>query len=293
MEGEVKILIVNDAANCNALRLLLIKVGYKVWTASSNEKGLELAGSVPFDLVLTELRMPGVDGIEMLRKVKDIDPSICVIIIGTYPSKENAVTAIQEGAFDYLTRPFNIEELKIILKRAVERHFLMKEAGQKDYYQKLSILDGLTEVYNHRYFDEIFPRAIASAERYAQPLSLLILDIDDFKKYNDTFGHPEGDKLLKEFAQIFVKSVRFVDMVFRYGGEEFVILLSQTAKSGAVEVAKRIINSVKPNLPTTVSIGICSFPNDGLSKDEIVAKADQALYEAKHQGKNRFCIYGE
>ncbi len=131
------------------MRLVLDKVGYKARTASTSEKALELAKSVSFHLVITDLNMPVIDGIEILRKLKEIDSSICVIVIGSQPNVKNALRAIQEGAFDYVTRPFNIEELKFILKRAVERHYLLKQAEQKEYYRELSILDGLTEVYNH------------------------------------------------------------------------------------------------------------------------------------------------
>ena len=120
-----------------------------------------------------------------------------------------------------------------------------------------------------------------------------MIDIDDFKKYNDTHGHLAGDKLLSEIAKFFVTAVRSADVVFRYGGEEFVILLPQKEKRGGVEVAKRIINIMKQKLPLTISIGLACFPEDGESKNELIKKSDSAMYQAKRLGKNRICIFGE
>ena len=194
---------------------------------------------------------------------------------------------------DYLTKPFNIEEVKLVLRRVVDRQYLLKQAGQKELYQELSIMDALTGVYNRRYLDEILRREIERAKRYNQPLSCIMADIDNFKKYNDANGHLAGDDLLKKMATLLVDSVRSVDMVFRYGGEEFTLILPQTLKQGGVEVAKRTLNLVRQNLPTTLSLGLATYSEDAQSMDELLKKADSALYQAKQTGKDRVCLWGE
>jgi len=292
-EGKVKILVVDDEEIMrNLLTDLLTDAGYEVRAVSTGEEGLEKAKADGYAVVITDLKMPGIDGLEVLQKLSTIDMDVCIIVITAYPSVESAVEAIREGAYDYITKPFDIEEIKVVLRRAVERHYLLKEAGQKEFYRELSILDGLTSVYNHRHFHEVLPREIARAKRYSQSFSLLMVDIDDFKKYNDTNGHLAGDKLLKKTAQFLVQAIRSVDMVFRYGGEEFVILLPQGSKQGGAEVAKRILNLMKQKLPVTVSIGLASFPADGDVKEELIKKVDLAMYQAKRLGKNRICIFG-
>jgi diguanylate cyclase (GGDEF)-like protein len=194
---------------------------------------------------------------------------------------------------DYVTKPFNIEEVKLVIRRVADRQYLLHQAGQKEFYQEMSIIDGLTGIYNRRHLDEILRREIERAKRYSQSISILMIDIDDFKKYNDTKGHPAGDELLKKLADFLVQSIRVVDIVFRYGGEEFVVLLPQTLKQGAVEVAKRLLNLERQNIPATISIGLAAYPEDGKDKDDLIAKADSALYQAKHLGKDRICLWGE
>lgn len=293
-KDKVKILVIDDEEVMRSLLTdFLTDAGYEVTAVATGEEGLEKVKTDGYAIVITDLRMPGIDGLEVLEKVRVMDMDICIIVITAYPSVESAVEAIREGAYDYISKPFNIEEIKVVLRRAIERHYLLKEAGQKEFYRELSILDGLTGVYNHRYFQEVLPREIERAKRYRHPICLLMIDLDDFKKYNDTYGHLAGDKLLREFAQFFVGTIRTTDEVFRYGGEEFVIIYSETPKQGGIEVAKRMLNLTKKNMPLSISIGLSCFPDDAENKGDLIKRADEALYQAKRLGKNRICIFGQ
>jgi diguanylate cyclase (GGDEF)-like protein len=266
------------------------------------EEAIEKVKEDPFEVVITDLNMPGMDdGIEVLRKVKKIDSDIPVIVITGYATVETAVEAMKEGAYDYISKPFNPAGIKIAVGRAIERRTLLKGVREKDYYKELSITDGLTQLYNHRYFHELLERVITRARRYPQPVSLLILDIDDFKKYNDAHGHLAGDELLMKVAAVLSREAREADLVARYGGEEFGIILPETGKEGASILARRlrrIIEETKfekeevmPRGCLTVSIGIATYPEDAQSREELIRKADEALYEAKDLGKNRVCFF--
>ncbi|MCK4597781.1 diguanylate cyclase, partial [bacterium] len=162
--------------------------------------------------------------------------------------------------------------------------------------EREAIRDGLTRLYNHRYLQEQLTQEEGRARRYSRLFSLIILDIDHFKIYNDAFGHPAGDKLLVDVAKLLRDSVRQVDFVARYGGEEFAVVLPECDRDGAVLVAERVRKSVEefPNphqedYNLTISAGVASFPTDGENKEEVINRADEALYRAKREGRNRVC----
>lgn len=166
---------------------------------------------------------------------------------------------------------------------------------QKERYRLQSIRDGLTDLYNHAHFQNALAQEIARARRYRHPLSLFMIDIDDFKRYNDTFGHLAGDWALQDLATILRESCRQTDLIARYGGEEFAVILPETAASGAMVVAERIRHAVETESqarlrfrrPITVSIGVAVYPWDGNSAQDLLARADERLYKAKAAGKNR------
>ena len=292
-DKQVNILVVDDEEVMrDLLRDVLTETGYHVETTSSGEEAVEKVKQGNFSIVISDLKMPGMSGIEVLRKVKAVDSNTCVIMITAYPSIESVTEAMHEGAYDYIIKPFNIEEINLVLRRAVERQYLLGEAVQKEFYQEISILDGLTGLYNHRHFYEILPREIERAQRYKHSLSVLMIDLDDFKKYNDTNGHLAGDKLLQDLASVLVRTVRSADIVFRYGGEEFTVVLPETTKQTGVEVAKRLFKSAREKLPVTLSVGIAAYPDDGQTTEEVVTKADFAMYQAKQLGKDRICVFG-
>jgi diguanylate cyclase (GGDEF)-like protein len=291
MPQTVEILLIEDEKeSCEKLGSVLYAAGHNVNVASSAKEGLKLLKDLKCNVVITELRLPDMGGVELIRVIKNIDAKISAIVITPYLFITSAIEAMENGAFGYITKPFNSSEIRIVVQHAVERYFLMEDADKKSYYYDLSILDGLTGVYNHRYLHEVLDRELARARRYPQNLSLAMVDVDNFKKYNDTNGHMAGDELLKGLTNLFVRSLRNLDMVFRYGGEEFCILLIETNKEGARLAGERVLNLVRMSLPTTISMGVAEFPADSREKDLLIDKADKALYEAKTTGKNKIVL---
>jgi diguanylate cyclase (GGDEF)-like protein len=199
------------------------------------------------------------------------------------------------GEVGYMTEVFNNmvarlrqgrEELAAINKTLREKNTELEE---------ISVTDALTGLYNRKHLMETLPHELARAQRYSHPFSVLMIDIDHFKKHNDTYGHLVGDRTLARMASIFTESVRSVDYVARYGGEEFLIMLPETSLEDALSAAERIRARVAKEafgddgskVRITVSIGVAGFPEDGDTSESIIASADAVLYQAKQRGRNR------
>lgn len=292
MIEKIKILVVDKEKD--SLRLLtevLDTAGYAVDTASNAQETFEKIKKNGYSVVLIDFNVSGEDisNRDIIKKIKETNGELCIIVITAYPSIKSAVEAMREGAYDYITKPFDTEEITLVVGRVAERYYLLKEAGQKELYRELAITDGLTGVYNHRHLHEVLSREIERAKRYSQPFSLLMIDIDDFKKFNDTHGHLAGDKLLSTLGRLLVAATRHADIIFRYGGEEFIVLLPQVGKKGGLEAGKRLLTLIEQQLPIQVSIGVSAFPEDETNKDALIHKADLAMYQAKQLGKNRIC----
>jgi diguanylate cyclase (GGDEF)-like protein len=249
-----------------------------------------------FDLVITDLKMPGVDGIGVLSKAKELDPLCEVIIVTAYASVESAVEVMKLGAYDYISKPFNVDRIRLVVDKALEKRRLLQAAGERDFYKRLSQLDGLTEVYNRRAFEELLAAEISRSDRFRRPLSLLMVDLDYLKVINDRLGHQAGDRVLKEVAWTLKASVRNCDAVARYGGDEFAIILVETGKTDAMTTANRLSRLVRvlevghsrglagEDRAMTISIGVANYPTDTKVKDELIRSADKALYDAKAGG---------
>jgi diguanylate cyclase (GGDEF)-like protein/PAS domain S-box-containing protein len=186
--------------------------------------------------------------------------------------------------------------LSIIARDISERKRMEQEVAAKEFYRVLSIVDELTGLYNHRHFHELLSQGLRWSERYLHPLSLLMVDIDNFKEYQDVRSHVAGDEALKIIAQTMRNTVRGVDMGARYGGDEFAVILPETTKEVAAIAAERIANAIAEiTLPAggrlTISVGVASYPTDAQNKEELIRRADQALYRAKQRGRNRTCIW--
>jgi len=289
------ILIVDDEKDiCNLLKEALIEEGYRVFTVQSGIKAIEEAKEKPFSLALIDLKMPVMDGLETLDRLKEVSPDIIPIIITAYPSVDTAISAIKRKAYDYINKPFDINGLKDTIKKAIKKY--MEEQEEREMYisRRLSILDGITELYNYSYFREVLGREIRRATRYPQFVSLLIIDIDDFKDYNNKNGYLAGDRALRRLADIIQQTTRRVDLIARYGGEKFVILTPQTRKEEAnilgERIRKKIENTKFEQGQLTVSIGLATFPIDADSEETLIQKAEEALFRAKGLGKNRLCL---
>ncbi len=305
MDGESSfILVVDDEEIMRSfLQDVLAGEGYQVDVAPTGEEAVNKASRKKYDLVITDIKMPGIDGMGVLSQVKELSPTTEVVVMTGYASLESAVESMKKGAADYITKPFNIDQIRIVVAKTLERRKLKQKAEDEEFYKHLSRTDGLTDLYNQRFFHQLLESEISRAKRFRQSLCLLMLDIDNFKVYNDTNGHPAGDQALKQLAWILNKSVRSCDMVARYGGEEFVVIAPQTDLEGGKILATRLNRLVKeakfdkeevlPQGRLTVSIGVASFPDQASDKRDLIEKSDQALYRAKAGGRDKVCIYGE
>lgn len=298
------ILVVDDEEIIRDLLFdVLSKEGYKVSAYEGAKGALDRITEGEADIVITDLKLNTIGGIELLKQIKEIDPNIDVIVITGYASVETAVESMKLGAVDYLTKPLNIDQIKIVVNKTLEHRILKRKAVESLFYKRLSRIDGMTELFNHRFFQDLIQIEIARAARESWPVSLIMLDIDDFKVFNDKNGHPMGDLALKELAFILKNKSRDADFVARYGGEEFSIIAPHLDKYHAEGLADRIRKEVAktqfrgeevlPRGVFTISVGVAEYPADASSKEELIEKADQALYQAKKSGKDRVCIYNE
>lgn len=319
MSQVAEILVVDDEETVrNVLTQVLQEDGYSICAATNGQEALELLEHRSFSLVITDIKMPVMDGMELLANVKSRFPDTQVIIITSHASLETTLEALRHGAYDYLFKPFeDLDLISAAARRAVEQVRLTRENRRllealkhkntqlqkvNKVLKNLACRDGLTQLHNHRYFQDLLNFEIHRSQRNGDAFSLIFADLDYFKKFNDTNGHLEGDKLLRMMAAILLKTVRRTDMVARYGGEEFVIILPSTIKKHAALVGEKIRRSVEsypfsgresqPEGKVTISVGIASFPGDGRERAELIQSADGAMYRAKNGGRNRVCVAG-
>ena len=300
-ENQPRILVVDDEESVrhNLAELLEIK-NFCVTATESAEQALQLLEQNAFDLVLSDLLMPRIDGIALAKAIKEMGVNVPVVVMTGYASIETAVESMKAGASDFITKPFNMDQITIVINRTLENKKLQQLAQEREYFEHLSNTDGLTELYNHRYFQNMLHIEVERERRYRRPLSLLMIDIDNFKSCNDTHGHLMGDVVLQQVGALVKKSTRGCDYVARYGGEEFAVILPETTKQEAVVVAERIRAAVAEHQFTTsagksidtvtVTIGLASFPEDAQDKVELIDKADKGLYQGKTSGKNCVCV---
>lgn len=291
-----KILIIDDDAGVrDSMQEFIKDSGYDIYTASSAEEALELLKSEIVDVVITDIMLTGMDGLELTDLIKhnyDID----VIVMTGYSEKFSYEDAINKGASDLVFKPIRYRELMLRLKRVLkERQLSIDRAKMLKTLEKLAITDGLTRLYNLRHFYKQLEIEIDRCNRYGHSLALLLLDIDHFKKCNDTYGHLEGDKVLIKLGQTINVCLRTMDSAYRYGGEEFTIILPETTGKEANNVAERISASVESerfsteageDFSITISIGVTEyFKEEQLST--FIHRADQAMYKSKAKGRNR------
>lgn len=298
----VRILVVDDEDIVRKLLLDTLPVdGYQVKTAIDGADAIKQIENEPFEIVITDLKMPGMSGMELLKHTLKINPDVCVIVMTAYGTVESAVSAMKQGAYDYICKPFELDEMKIIVEKAVERLWLLQQSRMVEFYKQISITDGLTGIYNHRYFHEFLDRELHRAKRTSSKFALMLADVDNFKQYNDANGHLAGDATLRELASILLNTTRKTDFVARYGGEEFAIILPDTAIEGGLNVTASIMKALQdkqwqyadvlPCKRITMSIGVVTYPENSLVKEELIKKADAAMYHAKKTGKNKICYF--
>jgi len=290
-EVKGKALVVDDAQDTREIIQKLLRYeGYDVIMASTGEEGVTKAKEEKPDIILMDINLPGIDGVEALRKIKENNPIQCVIMLTAYATLDNAIQALKEGATDFIKKPFENEHLIHIVNQTMEKYLTLKEKQKlEEEVRRLSITDDLTGLYNHRHFFKTLEAELVRRERQRTSLSLLMFDLDNFKNYNDSYGHLEGDRVLKKIGEIIKNSIRSnVDSGYRYGGDEFAALLIGATRDQALHIAERIRTTIEEAgfERITVSIGLAEF-KDQFDLEGFVKAADDALYQAKHAGGNR------
>ena len=286
-----KILIVDDAPDTlEIIQKLLRYEGYDVALASTGEEGVKKAEEEKPDVVLMDINLPGIDGTEALRRIRILNPLQCVIMLTAFATVDNAIRALKEGASDFVKKPFENDHLIHIVNQCLEKYRTLKEKERlEDEVRRLSVTDDLTGLYNHRHFFKTLEAELVRLKRQKTSLSLMMVDLDNFKSYNDRFGHLEGDKVLKSVGEIVNHSIRHnVDSGYGYGGDEFAVLLIGASMDRATTIAERIRSSIEKTefQNITVSIVLSEY-RDHLDLEGFVKSADDALYTAKHAGGNR------
>ncbi|MGO9414082.1 MAG: diguanylate cyclase [Syntrophobacteraceae bacterium] len=298
----MRVLIVEDeVVSRRLLEVFLLKLGYEVIPVSSGKEALGvLDGPQAPNLVISDWMMPEMDGLELCQRTREIQTAgyIYFIILTSKMDKKDIIKGLEAGADDYLTKPFDQEELRCRIKIGerivnLERRIL-----------ELANTDSLTEVLNRRAFMERLQTEIQRSNREGVPLSLILADIDHFKRVNDQYGHQVGDMVLRKFSEQLSTTIRPYDFVGRYGGEEFLIGLPgvDCQKAGLVaERIRRLVETISFTLPAstecfwvTASFGVASM-RIGSSEfpEPLIARADSVMYKAKHEGRNRVCLAGE
>ena len=311
-----RVLVVDDEESLRGIVTQVLKEdGHDVTEASSAEEALEIFQQGSYPLVISDIKMPGMSGIELLQEIKKLNTDTQFIIMTSYASLDTVITAMRHGAYDYLIKPFeDIDLVTAVANRAIEKIQLIKEnqllvnelVNKNNDLQKanerlveMAVRDGLTGLYNHRYFQEALALEVVRSLRYGHMFSLLFFDVDNFKHYNDTHGHLEGDRLLITLSQKVKEQLRGADILARYGGEEFVIILPETKREHATQIAEHIRTYVaklhfkgqesQTTGNITISMGVATFPDDGSDGASLIKHADDLLYKAKNSGRNKVC----
>jgi two-component system cell cycle response regulator len=299
MEHSIHILIVDDDRSIrDTMHQYINNAGYYTRTAASAEEAIELLKQNRFHVVITDIILPGIGGLELTKVIKK-DNGADVIVVTGYSDDFSYEEAINIGASDFVIKPVRLEELLLRLKRVIkERQLTEERIRMMEKLQKLAITDGLTKLYNSRSFYSQLELEVDRFNRYKHPLSLLLLDIDHFKDYNDTYGHLEGDKVLVRFSQLIKSCLRTNDSAYRYGGEEFTVILPETGGEEARTVAQRIRTALETEkfspldgqtVTITISIGVTQYhPKEELST--FIQRADKAMYLSKQNGRNKVSV---
>jgi two-component system cell cycle response regulator len=291
-----RILIVDDNASMRADMSRILKASdplLEILEASDGVEALKVLGEADVDLIIADLIMPRMDGLKLLTAVRQEErlQHTPLIIVTSRANIEEKLLSFDQGAQDFLTKPYHPAEL------VARSRVMLRLRAQMRAIEERAIVDALTGLYNHMYLAGALNRELKRCQRYKLDLSCLMIDVDDFKRINDTHGHLAGDEVLRTVGRMLQTTLRGYDFAVRYGGDEFVIVLAQNNPAGARHVAERIREMVMhymffplqamPN-PVTVSIGVASVPGERIKAvTSLIEAADQALYQAKTQGKNR------
>jgi diguanylate cyclase (GGDEF)-like protein len=297
-ENKHIVLIVDDAPTNLKVLGTALKDTYHLKLATNGEEALALASSKnPPDIILLDIMMPEMDGYEVCKRLKEAPETrdIPVVFITAMNEEKDEELGLQLGAIDYIAKPFSIP----IVKARVKNHLELKQ--YRDMLKENSMIDGLTQIANRRRFDETLLVEWNRQKRHSESLSMLMIDIDFFKNYNDTYGHLQGDECLKQIAQTIKNGLkRSADLAARWGGEEFACILPDTDHTMAINIGEAIREAIMDlelpheasliNSIVTVSIGVATVKSQEYADADfqvLIKKADDALYKAKESGRNK------
>jgi diguanylate cyclase (GGDEF)-like protein len=294
-DNKGKILIVDDQPLNIKILHQLFHQEFDVYMATGGKQAIEVCQKVKPDVILLDIEMPGMSGLQVCEEIKNnpITANAAVVFVTAHFDEELEVKGFQLGAVDFIHKPIN----SIITTTRVKNQFLLKR--QSDILRAIALLDSLTGLANRRQFERSLPESWRHCIRHNKPLSLVMLDVDFFKRYNDTYGHQEGDNCLRSVAQaIYGIARRPYDLVARYGGEEFVCILPDTDSEGAVSIAQKMVQAVQAlaiehtdssiSSTVTISAGVATIlPTLDETWEQVLKEADMQLYEAKAAGRNQ------
>jgi diguanylate cyclase (GGDEF)-like protein len=291
-QSQLSMLSVDDDGELRELlHELICQMGHVSVTATDGVDALEKMEEKQFDIVITDINMPRLNGVGLIKRITSDFSDTDVIAITGYQTEYNYTDIIALGASDFISKPINIDEFEAKIKRIV------RERNMRFELRRLSTCDALTGLYNRRHLDDNLQNEAIRASRQHYDLYLLLIDIDNFKVYNDKYGHQQGDRLLQELARIILRSIREnVDSGYRYGGDEFAATILHANPQQALMVAERLRTEYNERnlVPTSLSIGIAKLKNShGTLEedlDDLIRKADQALYLAKNNGGDQNVI---
>ena len=288
MKPHNLLIVDDDEAVCRVLAIMLTDLGYDVVTETDGRKALDILREGEFDVILLDIVMPNVNGLEIIDQIREHLGVLPILVVTAYGSAELTVDAMRRGATDFITKPVDAPLLDLRIRGAFDL----------EQTRRMANTDGLTGLYNHRYLHERLKQEIERAERYERPLSVVMADLDHFKTFNDTYGHPHGDKVLIAIASTLRQLSRASDIVARYGGEEFTMILPETRAEEARALAERtrqcvaaldLANQGADAIAVTLSLGVASL-QPGQTAETLIEAADTALYEAKRAGRNRVAL---
>jgi len=296
MLDKKTILIIDDeSSQLELLEKMLVE--YNVFSGETSDQMWECIHKNSIDLILLDVIMPNEDGFQIAQALSkdEITKDIPVLFISARVEGQDVVNGFKAGGVDYIKKPYDSLELKARIAAA------LKQKDNELYLIKQSMIDPLTKVYNRQYFTDSVYKQLAYLKRSAKKLSIALVDIDFFKKVNDSYGHQAGDIVLRKFSDIINDSIREYDILARFGGEEFVIMFFDCPKEMALSILSRIKDCVeqtgfkfkKECINITFSAGIADttdFPNDNLNCNDMLHLADQRMYIAKKAGRNRIKI---